>query len=370
MQRIRNRLNETSAAAMRPYASDFRPLLGCAYLNRAVVAALRPYRRLTSRRVDTLLFVAVVIAAVTGLASWAVGTGWARWVTVVHGLAGLSLLALAPAKISGSVRTGLRRRRADRWLSILLGLLVTAAVVLGVLHSAGLWYGVGYWSALWTHVLAAAVVVVLVIWHIVSRTGRPRIADLDRRAVAGGGVALVAAVAVYGVQEVAVGGNRRFTGSHEIASFSPLAMPTVTWLNDRAPNADTRNWELVVADEQVSIDDLRERARPVEAVLDCTGGWWSRQRWDAVPLSALLPGLAAPTLEVTSLTGYCRLFPARDAENLYLAVGYDGELLRRGHGAPVRLVAPGRRGFWWVKWVSSVQPVERRWWLQSPFPLE
>ena len=339
-------------------------------LSGAAEAVLRPYRRLTSRRVDMLLFVAVVVAALTGLLSWGVGTGWARWVTVVHGLAGLSLLALAPAKISGSVRTGLRRRRAGRWLSILLGLLVTATVVLGVLHSTGIWYGVGYWSALWTHVLAAAVLAVLVIWHIVSRTGRPRIADLDRRAVAGGGAALVAAAAVYGVQEVAVGGNRRFTGSHEIASMSPLQMPTVTWLNDRAPDVDARRWELVVADEQVSIESLWDRARPVEADLDCTGGWWSRQRWDAVPLSELMGAIDAPSLEVESLTGYSRLFPVRDVENLYLAVGYSGEPLRRGHGAPVRLVAPGRRGFWWVKWVSSVTPVNRRWWLQSPFPLE
>ena len=339
-------------------------------LNEAAEVTFGPYRRLTSRRVDMLLLVAVVIAAGTGLLSWGVGTGWARWLTVVHALAGLSLLALAPAKISGSVRTGLRRRRTSRWLSVLLGALVTATVMLGVLHSTGLWYGVGYWSALWTHVLAAAVLAVLVIWHIVSRTGRPRSADLDRRAVAGGGAALVAAAAVYGVQEIAVGGNRRFTGSHEIASFTPLQMPTVTWLNDRAPDMAVERWELVVADEQVSIEALRDRAQPVEADLDCTGGWWSRQRWDAVPLSELMADSDAPSLEVTSLTGYSRLFPARDVENLYLAVGYGGEPLRRGHGAPVRLVAPGRRGFWWVKWVSSVKPVDRRWWLQSPFPLE
>ena len=339
-------------------------------LNGAAEAALGPYRRLTPRRVDMLLFVAVVVAAATGLLSWGVGTGWARWVTVVHALAGLSLFALAPAKISGSVRTGLRRRRATRWLSVLLGGLVTATVVLGVLHSTGLWYGVGYWSALWTHVLLAGVLAALVIWHIVSRTGRPRMADLDRRAVAGGGAALVAAAAVYGVQELAVGGNRRFTGSHETASFNPPHMPTVTWLNDRAPDVAAQQWDLAIAGEPVSIKALRDSARPVEADLDCTGGWWSRQRWDAVPLSELMPGLDAPTLEVTSLTGYSRLFPARDAENLFLAVGYDGEPLRRGHGAPVRLVAPGRRGFWWVKWVSSVEPVNRRWWLQLPFPLE
>ena len=204
-------------------------------LNALRAAALRPFERLTSRRVDLLLAVAVTVAAVTGLTSWAVGTGWARWVTAVHALAGLSLLALTPAKLRGSVRTGLKRRRATRWLSMLLGLLVVATVVLGVLHATGLWHGVGYWTALWTHVLLAALLAPLVVWHIVSRPGRPRMTDLDRRALAGGGVALAAAGAVYGIQQLAVGDNRRFTGSHEIASFNPSEMPTTMWLNDSAP---------------------------------------------------------------------------------------------------------------------------------------
>ncbi|WP_420442975.1 molybdopterin-dependent oxidoreductase [Candidatus Poriferisodalis sp.] len=153
--------------------------------------------------------------------------------------------------------------------------------LLGVLHATGLWHGVGYWSALWTHVLLAALLAPLLVWHIVSRPGRPKAADLD-----------------------------------------------------------------------------------------CTGGWWSRQSWDAVPLAELLGSVDAPTLEVTSLTGYSRLFPARDVANLYLAIGYSGKPLRRGHGAPVRLAAPGRRGFWWVKWVTRIDPVDRPWWLQLPFPLE
>ena len=325
---------------------------------------------LTSRRVDLLLAVAVTVAAVTGVTSWAVGTGWARWVTVVHALAGLSLLALTPAKLKGSVRTGLKRRRATRWLSMLLGLLVSATVVLGVLHATGLWHGVGYWTALWTHVLLAALLVPLVIWHIVSRPGRPRMTDLDRRALAGGGVALAAAAAAYGIQQLVVGDNRRFTGSHEIASFNPSEMPTTMWLNDRSPRVPVSGWDLTIAGEPVALEALHTRATPLQADLDCTGGWWSRQSWDAVPLTELMPNLDAPTLEVTSLTGYSRRFPARDAANLYLAVGYGGEPLRRGHGAPVRLVAPGRRGFWWVKWVHRIDPVDRPWWLQLPFPLE
>ena len=325
---------------------------------------------LTARRVNALLAFAVIVAGGTGLLSWAVGTGWARWVTVVHALAGLSLLALAPAKIRGSVRTGLKRRRATRWLSMLLGALVAATVVLGVLHATGLWHGVGHWTALWTHVLLAALLAPLVVWHIVSRPSRPRITDLDRRALAGGGAALAVAGAVYGIQQLAVGDNRRFTGSHEVASFVPSQMPTVMWLNDRSPRLPSSDWDLTVAGEPVALEALHTRARPIEADLDCTGGWWSRQSWDAVPVSELLPELDAPTLEITSLTGYSRLFPARDAGSLYLAVGYGGEPLRRGHGAPVRLVAPGRRGFQWVKWVSRVDPVDRPWWLQLPFPLE
>ena len=325
---------------------------------------------LTARRVDLLLAVAVTVAAFTGLLSWAVGTGWARWVTAVHAVAGLSLLALAPAKVRGSVRTGLRRGLATRWLSMLLGALVVATVVLGVLHATGLWHGVGYWTALWTHVLLAALLTPLVVWHIVSRPGRPRVTDLDRRALAGGGAAMAAAGVVYGIQQLVVGNNRRFTGSHEIASFNPSQMPTVMWLNDRSPRLPASDWDLTVAGEPVALEALHARARPLEADLDCTGGWWSRQSWDAVPMSELLPELDAPTLEITSLTGYSRLFPARDAASLYLAIGYGGEPLRRGHGAPVRLVAPGRRGFQWVKWVSRVDPVERPWWLQLPFPIE
>ena len=325
---------------------------------------------LTARRVDLLLGVSVTVAAVSGLVSWGVGTGWARWVTIVHALAGLSVLALAPAKLRGSVRTGLKRRRITRWLSILLGVLVTATVVLGILHATGLWHGVGYWSALWTHFLLAALLAPLVIWHIVSRPGRPRTADLDRRTLIGGGAATAAAGIAYGVQQLVVGDNRRFTGSHEIASFNPAEMPTTMWLNDRSPRVPDAGWELTVAGTPVSLEDLRDRALPLQADLDCTGGWWSRQSWEVVPLADLIGEVDTPTLEVTSLTGYSRLFPARDARNLYLATGYNGEPLRRGHGAPVRLVAPGRRGFWWVKWVSRIDPVNRPWWLQLPFPLE
>ena len=119
---------------------------------------------------------------------------------------------------------------------------------------------------------------------------------------------------------------------------------------------------------RVPVDDLRARTRPLDAVLDCTGGWYSTQRWDVVAVADLLGDTGDRSFEVRSATGYRRLFPMRDAATTYLAVGYDGRPLRRGHGAPVRLVAPGRRGPWWVKWVVTVEPSARPWWQQLPLP--
>lgn len=70
-----------------------------------------------------------------------------------------------------------------------------------------------------------------------------------------------------------------------------------------------------------------------------------------------------------SVTGYARRLPARDAGRLLIATGVGSAPLSAGHGGPARLVAPGRRGFWWVKWVTSVEPSDSPWWWQAPFPL-
>jgi hypothetical protein len=332
---------------------------------------------LTPRQADVLLELLIILAVASGVTALAIGTSWGRVVTALHAIAGLSLIVLAPAKIRGSVGTGLRRGRSTRWLSLGFGVLVISAIALGFLHSTGLWFGIGYWTALWTHILVAFAVLGLFVWHVVSRPSRPKLADLGRRGLLRGGAAVALGAAAYGAQEILVrgvglaGGSRRFTGSHEVASFDPGRMPTVSWINDRPPQSTSAvDWRLDVIGADVRIAQLRRRVRPLTATLDCTGGWWSQQSWDAVPLSALVGEASARSIKVTSATGYSRLFPYSDLDNLYLALGYGGEPLQRRHGAPVRLVAPARRGLWWVKWVTSVQLDDRPWWLQTPFPLE
>ncbi len=76
------------------------------------------------------------------------------------------------------------------------------------------------------------------------------------------------------------------------------------------------------------------------------------------------------SVDVVSQTGFRRRLPLRDAGGLLLATRVGGAPLSPGHGAPVRLVAPGRRGFWRVKWVRRVEVVDAPWWAQPPFPLQ
>jgi DMSO/TMAO reductase YedYZ molybdopterin-dependent catalytic subunit len=111
-------------------------------------------------------------------------------------------------------------------------------------------------------------------------------------------------------------------------------------------------------------------ADTVRAVLDCTNGWYSEQTWRGTRLDRFLPPGAGGSVLVISVTGYRRRLPAADAPGLLLATHVAGAPLSAGHGAPVRLVAPDRRGFWWVKWVTAVELSDEPWWLQSPFPLQ
>ena len=59
-----------------------------------------------------------------------------------------------------------------------------------------------------------------------------------------------------------------------------------------------------------------------------------------------------------------------EAREYVLATHVGDSPLSRGHGYPVRLVAPGKRGFEWVKWVTSIEVNESPKWLQPPLPLQ
>ena len=323
----------------------------------------------------TLLALAglLVLAFATGLVAQGLGTGWSRLATVAHGVAGLSFLLLVPWK-SRMVRSGLRRRRKGAVWSIALVVTVMVTIASGLLQMTGAARSIGPLTTMQVHIGGAVLSVGLAAWHYRRHPVRPRTTDLARRNLvrmasitAGAGVALAGWETVVGAVGWP-GGERRFTGSHERGSGNPAAMPVTQWFTDTVPRLD--RMELTVADRRLGPEDLATLSmETVEATLDCTSGWYSTQQWTGVRLDRLLGDMDGASIEVRSVTGYGRRFPAEDADRLWLAFEVGGAPLSAGHGFPARIVAPGRRGFWWVKWVESVRPSDVPVWFQVPFPL-
>jgi DMSO/TMAO reductase YedYZ molybdopterin-dependent catalytic subunit len=98
------------------------------------------------------------------------------------------------------------------------------------------------------------------------------------------------------------------------------------------------------------------------ATLDCTGGWYSEQRWQGIRVGDLLAQAevqeGARYVRFRSATGYRWSLPLEEATEALLATGVTDRPLAHGNGAPLRLVAPGRRGFQWVKWVVAVEVLD------------
>ncbi len=331
---------------------------------------------MTGRWANLALGVLVPLATLSGFGLFLVGSGPTWLVAVLHGGLGLGLLALVPWK-HPVVRRGLRRvTRPGRGLSVALTWLLVAALLSGLAQVAGLTAGTLPVTTLQVHVGAALVATVLTLVHAGQRPTRVRRADWGRRTLLRtGAVVAVAGVAGVGAQGAAAAidreGRRRATGSFRLPSGSVEAVPVTQWLLDSVPDVDPDAWRLTVSDtageRQWGLADLG-RSDTVTAVLDCTGGWWTEQEWSGVRVSRLLPGAGSgATVLVTSATGYARRLPLTD--DLLLATAVGGQVLTQGHGAPARLVVPGRRGYHWVKWVVRIETVDGPWWVQPPLPL-
>ncbi|SNY47134.1 molybdopterin-dependent oxidoreductase [Paractinoplanes atraurantiacus] len=325
------------------------------------------------RRVDLVLGLLLIAGVLTGIAANTIGVRWPLNLIQLHAAGALAILILAPWKYV-VIRRGLRnprQRRPTKALSLTLLFFVLVTIGSGLLHSTGRAEHVGPLTLMQIHVGAAIGAVLTVVAHFFGHRVRPRRADADRRALlrlAALGAGAAVATAAWDTWAAT---SRRFTGS------VPKARLEVTsWINDGIQRVDPAKWRLLIGSAALDLADVL--ALPHErftATLDCTSGWYSTQEWEGVRLSAVLyragvaPDGGFRSVEVRSTTGFSRWFGADTLDGIWLVTAVGGQPLTYGHGFPARIVAPGRRGFWWVKWVTSIQPSSRPAWAQPFFPV-
>jgi len=347
-------------------------------------AALEPRPRL----VDWSLFALLAVVLATGVLGFLSGRPDRAWVFVTHGVAGLSLVAFLYFKLR-RVRARLARPTVTRALSALMAAVTVGALATGVWWAFGGSLDLGPWGLLNLHVGLGLAVVPLLAYHLAKRFRPPSTRDVRGRRTALQYTAIVTAGALaWRLQGSAnrlldtAGATRRFTGSREAGSDEGNAFPVTAWVADDPAPVAVDDWSLSVrgavdapadlayadvapdGDGPAHEDRALLAAHEDRALLDCTSGWYSEHDWQGVRVGALLDAVGirdgAAWVQFRSVTGYRWSLPVEEARDATLATHVDGERLAHGHGAPLRLVAPGRRGFQWVKWVEEVRVTRRR----------
>jgi hypothetical protein len=347
---------------------------------------------LNARAVNVAILLLLAFELATGFGSFLVGDPGGRWLFWLHRAGGLALVVLLIWKAGIAARSYRRRGvTVGSGFSAVVGVIFLGSLATGLLWAtvALPWVPVpvlGSWTVLSLHVALSLLLVPLFVVHLGLRWPRPGREDLiGRRAVLRMLGLLTMGLVLWRIQEVlsapgAPSGARRFTGSREEASFAGNLHPFTNWLSDPIPRIDPARWRLRIRGEveretTLSYEEVLALGGAVRrATLDCTGGWYTVQRWSGVPVAALLGraglGDGARSLLFRSATGYSRRFPLERAGDLLLATHVEDEVLSTGHGFPLRLVAPGHRGYGWVKWLSEVEVSRDPAWLEPPLPLQ
>lgn len=322
---------------------------------------------------DRLLAVLLAIQLASGLLTLRSGVPATAPLFWLHGLVGGALLVASIAKLRRSIGPAVRHRRWRRLvLGALLALLVAAALAggFGWVASGRIW-SIGPWTILTLHVWVALAIVPILAFHLLPRRWwllrpRPAAGPMSRRTfLAIGGILALGAVAwgAANLLDRVQGGVRRFTGSRWLPDGG--IPPPTTFYGEPTPPVDAAVWRLRV-DGRVAtpltldlgqLSGLGEVER--EAVLDCTSGWVMRTGWAGTPLRAVLAAAGADPeatrVSVRSVTGWMVRLSPHEFDDALLATRVAGVPLPVANGAPVRLVAPQRRGLDWIKWVERIE---------------
>ena len=159
------------------------------------------------------------------------------------------------------------------------------------------------------------------------------------------------------------------------------------------PKVDPATWRLELGGMvrkpfSLSLADIQKRPRrEIHATLECGGngagigfmGAIGNMRWTGTPLAPLLKeaGLLKRAREVVFVGADEKVEKVRDQEvpqhfarslsldharqpEILLAYAVNGQPLDPTHGAPLRLVVPGWFGIAWVKWLTRIDVIDRR----------
>jgi len=318
-----------------------------------------------ARLTDWSLALCVGVAFATGLAGNNAGRPVLWWIFALHGGAGLALALF----LIGKLRRVLPRLRHDRQWNrwTIIGLLTTLGVLLtlgsGIAWVAGGTFDAAGFGLLNWHITLGLVLILLVSVHMIARAKPLRSRDMSGRRQALRWLGLVAGgVVLWPAQQRLASANRRFTGSRAAGNYAGNAFPATSWVADRPRPLLPANWTLTVgghvARPFIATDSEVTHAEAIEATLDCTGGFASTHIWRGVRVGTLLACAGvregAGWVRFRSVTGYRWSLPLDEARDALLATHVGNEPLNHDHGAPLRLIAPGRRGFQWVKWVVAM----------------
>ncbi|HEV8471085.1 MAG TPA: molybdopterin-dependent oxidoreductase [Candidatus Limnocylindria bacterium] len=321
------------------------------------------------RLANLVLLAAITSLLVTGIVAWLLPESAASWLYVAHRVAGIALVLALVWKYAIARRS--LRRRGVGGAGVVVGLATAVATLatagLGLAWTAGM---VSFdrpllYSAMNLHVMSGLALGTLVVTHVLIRgEARPALVSLAGRRAALRGIGLLATslALTFAFDRIALA--RRLTGSRHAGSFTGNALPVTIWSLDTVPAIDVAEWRLrvrgaVARPAELSYADIAELPRrEASVILDCTGGWWSEQIWSGVGVAELLDragvSAGATRVEVVSVTGHRWTFDRTEAERAILALHVGSEPISPGHGYPLRLVVPGRRGFVWIKWVGEV----------------
>ncbi|TMC60192.1 MAG: molybdopterin-binding oxidoreductase [Chloroflexota bacterium] len=313
---------------------------------------------MSPRLTDWSLALAAALAFVTGIVSLLSGLPQEWFIFALHGIVGIWLLLLLWGKLQRVWPRLIRPRRWDH--RTVYGLLALLFVTLAL--GSGIWWvGGGEWY------FAGLVI----LFHMFARAKGLRKRDVvGRRRMLYLSVLLLGGAALWPGQQLTEhalnlpGDKRRFTGSREMGSYAGNVYPTTSWVADAPRPLDTQTWRLslggaIAMPRDFSYDELVAVSDTLEATLDCTGGFYSTQRWRGIRIGRLLDQAVlhadARYVSFISVTSYRWSLPLAEARGALLATHIDEDLLSHDHGFPLRLVAPGRRGLEWVKWITHIE---------------